>query len=101
MCDPGPVAGGMGGRRDSLPMRERVALTSPRRGRPSVDCPARHCWVAEPADGAAEKRPGLLVEWRQTSSGRWQGRVVYLARLRPGLWSLVEEWVDDVLLTPS
>jgi len=100
MCDPGPVAGGMGNRRDSLSMRERVALSAPRSDRPA-GCPARHCWVAEPADGAAEKRPGLLVEWRQTSSGRWQGRVVYLARLRPGLWSLVEEWVDDVLLTPS
>ena len=100
MCHAGPVAGGMGGRRDSLSMRERVALSAPRGNEPAA-CPARHCWVAEPVDGTAEKRPGLLVEWRQTRSGRWQGRVVYLARLRPGLWSLVEEWVDDVLLTPS
>jgi hypothetical protein len=100
MCDAGSVAGGMGGRRDSLSMRERVALTTPR-GSGGPGCPARHCWVAEPADGAAEKRAGLLVEWRQTANRRWQGRVVYLAHLRPGLWSLVEEWVDDALLTPT
>jgi hypothetical protein len=90
----------MGNRRDSLSMRERVALSSPRTNEPA-SCPARHCWVAEPADGGAEKRPGLLVEWRQTPSGQWQGRVLYLARLRPGRWSLVEEWLDDVLLTPT
>ena len=66
------------------------------------DCPARHCWVANPADGAATKRPGLLIEWRRTLSGDgWEGLVVYAAQLRSGSWSLVEEWVHDTLLTSA
>lgn len=93
------VAGGMAGRRGRLPMRERVALSA---GRTSGGvCPARHCWVADPADRSATKRPGLLVEWRRDEGGGWQGRVVYAAELRPGRWALVEEWVDEALLSPT
>ncbi|MBJ7359487.1 MAG: hypothetical protein JHD21_19170, partial [Nocardioides sp.] len=66
---------------------------------PASACPARHCWVADAADGLGEKRPGLLVEWR-AAGGRWEGRVVYPALLRPGAWALVEEWVPAELLTP-
>ena len=62
-------------------------------------CPARHCWVAEAADGLGVKRPGLLVEWRQGSGG-WEGRVVYAAAVRPDTWSLVEEWLPAASLTP-
>jgi hypothetical protein len=39
------------------------------------------------------------VEWRREDGG-WQGRVVYAAGLRTGRWALVEEWVDEALLTP-
>jgi hypothetical protein len=92
------VAGGMQGKRGSgLPMSERVRLGSSS----APACPARHCWVISAADGGA-RRPGLLLEWRQTSGGhRWQGRVVYAAQLRAGEWALVEEWVDATLLDPA
>jgi hypothetical protein len=49
------------------------------------------------------KRPGLLVEWR-AGDGHWEGRVVYLALVRPGSepgWALVEEWLPAELLTPG
>lgn len=42
--------------------------------------PARHCLVNE--------QPGLLVEWRQRSSG-WEGRVISV------------EWIDAVDGRPS
>ena len=65
---------------------ERVA--GRRAGRPAATAaprrvPARHCWVADAADGRGVKRPGLLVEWRDVD-GRWQGRVVYVGLLRSG-----------------
>jgi hypothetical protein len=57
--------------------------------------------VADAADGRGTKRPGLLVEWRRASDdGRWQGRVVYAATLRPGRWALVEEWLPADVLAP-
>ena len=60
----------------------------------------RHCWVSE----AGGRRPGLLVEWRQvptrSGAGRWEGRVVYAAQLRPPAWVVVEEWLPAALLTP-
>ena len=111
-----PVAGGMGGgvgggwgkRGSGVPLAQRVRtdhgaprLSAP--SSPSADmCPARHCWVADSVDGQGVKRPGLLVEWRPVE-GRWEGRVVYLALLRPGVeprWALVEEWLPAELLTP-
>ena len=64
------------------------------------ECPARHCWVAGAADDAGVKRPGLLVEWRGRPGGDWEGRVVYVAQLRTGAWSVVEEWLPSSLLTP-
>jgi len=77
-----------------IPMSLRVRLAEV-----EDTCPARHCWVADAADGRGVKRPGLLVEWRSGEDG-WQGRVVYAAQLRPGSWSLVEEWLPASLLTP-
>ena len=53
-----------------------------------------------PVDGP-RPRPGLLVEWRQVERGRWEGRVAYVAQLRPGRWALVEEWIPAELLTTS
>ena len=64
-------------------------------------CPARHCWVLDPADRTGVKRPGLLVEWRRVEGEGWEGRVVYLAQLRPAAWVMVEEWVPAVLLVPA
>jgi len=62
-----------------IPMAERVAL------RTSGDlCPARHCWVLDPADHSGVRRPGLLVEWRQANEDDWLGRVIYPAQLRAG-----------------
>ena len=77
-------------------MSERVQVTTG----VEADCPGRHCWVANAADHAAQKRPGLLVEWRRPAAGPgWEGRVLYLAQLRAGRWAVVEEWVDGALLT--
>jgi hypothetical protein len=91
------MAGGMTGR-GGLPMHERVRLSS---APPRDACPARHCWVSASVDGATERRAALLLEWRRAPEGElWQGRVVYLAQLRPPTWTLVEEWVDSPLLTP-
>jgi hypothetical protein len=108
LCDHEPVAGGMGGgwgkRGSGVPLAQRVRAgqVAPAHEAPGPTdiCPARHCWVAEAVDGLGVKRPGLLVEWRAVE-GRWEGRVVYAALLRPGAWVLVEEWVPAELLTPS
>jgi hypothetical protein len=88
------AAGGMGGR-GGVPMSRRVRATSPL----GDDGPARHCWVADAVDDHGVKRAGLLVEWRGAGD-RWEGRVVYVAEVRPGRWVLVEEWVAAALLTP-
>ena len=77
-----------------IPMARRVALSAQ-----LDECPARHCWVSGAADDAGVKRPGLLVEWRAGRTG-WEGRVVYVAQLRPGTWALVEEWLNAALLAP-
>jgi hypothetical protein len=97
----GGMAGGMGGRR-GIPLSRRVRVDEQTGGA----CPARHCWVAGGIDGgidalstAGVTRPGLLVEWRAGESG-WEGRVVYAAQLRAGVWVLVEEWLPATLLTP-
>ena len=49
----------------------------------------------EAARAAARVAPGR---------GRWEGRVTYVARLRPleanGGWLVVEEWLPAELLTP-
>lgn len=77
-----------------IPMSRRVAATMQ-----LDECPGRHCWVSGAVDDAGVKRPGLLVEWR-AGTGGWEGRVVYVAQLRPGTWVLVEEWLAATLLAP-
>jgi hypothetical protein len=112
LCHHSGMAGGMGGgwgkRGSGVPMAQRV-----RAGQPTPqpgpapepigpDCPARHCWVSGAVDAEGVKRPGLLLEWRQVH-GRWEGRVTYVARLRPleaHGWLVVEEWLPAELLTP-
>ncbi|WP_372735963.1 hypothetical protein [Nocardioides sp.] len=111
------MAGGMGGARggwakrgSGIPLSERVR-TDLHHASASTDaeaCPARHCWVGAAVDEAGVKRPGLLVEWRQATLG-WEGRVIYVAAIRPGRspenplaqrWVLVEEWLPAEVLTP-
>ena len=89
----------MGGGR-GLPMEQRVRLSGDQGSRATADDgPARPCWVAGAVDDEGVKRPGLLVEWREAGRG-WEGRVVYVARLRPDGWTVVEEWLPATLLTP-
>jgi hypothetical protein len=106
------MKGGMT-RGSGIPLRDRVRAGGPQpqpsapgpesRPEPGPErrdpCPARHVHVSLPVD-ATEARPGLLLEWRKVEH-RWEGRVVYLAELRPGRWSLVEEWIAAELLTPA
>jgi hypothetical protein len=87
-----------------MTMSQRVAAG--RAGEPgpaphAEECPARHCWVLDPADGAHVRRPGLLVQWRRTPLGAWEGRVLYLAALRAGDWAVVEEWVPAPLVSAA
>lgn len=93
------MAGGMG--RGGVPLHARTRPGAPSSARraptPREPCPAKHCWVRAPVD-AGDPRPGLLLEWRKDTDGRWQGRVVYAAELRPGEWAAVEEWVAAGLL---
>jgi len=95
------MAGGMN-KRGGLPLgeRRRAGAPAPAAAPPFDACPVRHCWVADAADRGGTKRPGLLVEWRRTPAGGWQGRVVYAAALRPGEWALVEEWLPADVLAP-
>jgi hypothetical protein len=102
------MARGGYGTGSGIPLRDRVRSgvgdapkpgPSPEADRSAPGPPARHCWVTVPVDGP-DPRPGLLLEWRQVERGRWEGRVVYVAELRPSRWSLVEEWVPAELLAP-
>ena len=94
------MGGGWGKQGSGIPMSERVRVGAAAQAPAAEVCPARHCWVADAADGQGVKRPGLLVEWRQAGAA-WEGRVVYAVRLRPDAWQLVEEWLPAVLLTPA
>ncbi len=85
--------------RGGLPLGERIALSRPTAAPEPDEGPARHCWVGDAVDALGVKRPGLLVEWRSGREG-WEGRVVYVARLRPQGWVVVEEWLPAALLTP-
>jgi hypothetical protein len=78
-------------------MAERVACSTA----DLVECPARHCWVVDSLDGV--KRAALLLEWRRAAGDvEWEGRVVYLAKLRGGdEWTVVQEWVPAVCLLPT
>lgn len=99
------MAGGYG-RGAGIALKDRMRVDHPQEpARPPADSsgaggqdqPGRHCWVSVPVDGS-QPRPGLLVEWRR--AGRlWEGRVVYVAQLRPGRWATVEEWVPAELLS--
>jgi hypothetical protein len=82
-----------------IPLEQRTRAGSTDESALDTGCPARHCWVAGALDAEGVKRPGLLVEWRQSARG-WEGRVLYCARLRRDAWVIVEEWLPADLLTP-
>lgn len=93
------MAGGFG--RSSFTLQERTTLAAQHAERSAgavitdvvqPHCPVRHCWVSSPPDGGAP-RPGLLIEWRRSQNGEWEGRVVYAAMLRADRWATVEEWL--------
>jgi hypothetical protein len=94
------MAGGGYGRGAGIPLKDRVrvdqASATPAIAEAS-EHPGRHCWVTVPVD-ASQPRPGLLLEWRRAGH-LWEGRVVYVAQLRPGRWATVEEWIPSELLT--
>lgn len=94
------MAGGGYGKGSGVPLHARVrgGQAPPAAPPEPAGCPARHCWVTVPVDGS-RPRPGLLLEWRKVELGRWEGRVVYAAELRPGRWATVEEWVPAELLS--
>jgi hypothetical protein len=58
----------------------------------------RHCWVHTP-EAPSEPRPGLVIEWRRSST-RWQARVVY-ALDDPDQSTIVETWVPADRLRPA
>ena len=97
------MAGGGYGRGAGIPLKDRVRVdqdaqvdSRPPAAPAGAEHPGRHCWVSVPVD-AARPRPGLLLEWRRTGH-LWEGRVVYVAQLRPGRWATVEEWIPSELL---
>jgi hypothetical protein len=95
------MARGGYGRGAGVPLRDRVRSGDTAAGPPGLPAyPGRHCWISVPVDGV-QPRPALLLEWRRAERGRWEGRVVYVAELRPGAWATVEEWVPAELLAPS
>jgi hypothetical protein len=96
------MARGGYGRGTGVPLRDRVRAGDAPRANDADGpqaYPGRHCWISVPVDGV-QPRPGLLMEWRKAERGRWEGRVVYVAELRPGAWATVEEWVPAELLAP-
>ena len=65
----------------------------------------RHCWVQGLPD-APDRRPGLLIEWRQSEQAGggagWEGRVVYVVTEQPSAAPvLVEAWLNAEHLTPA
>ena len=97
------MAGGGYGRGAGIPLKDRVRVDQGSEGSatPAIaaapEHPARHCWVSVPV-GASQPSLGLLLEWRRAGH-LWEGRVVYVAQLRPGRWATVEEWIPSELLT--
>ncbi len=98
------MAGGGYGRGAGIPLKDRVRVDrgvhqepAPTASAAGPEHPGRHCWVSVPVD-ATQPRPGLLLEWRRAGH-LCEGRVVYVAQLRPGRWATVEEWIPAELLT--
>lgn len=85
------VAGGMGKRGNSLAARSMAS------GIGRAASGRLHCWVMSP--DAAERWPGVLVEWRRHAQG-WEGRCVYVVQ-DGGQTVVVEAWVQSAQLAPA
>ena len=68
-------------------------------GAPAAGPVRRHCWV-QGLEHAPGHWPGLLVEWRRSEAGVWEGRVVYLVT-DAGAPVLVEAWLAAAHLAPG
>ncbi len=75
------MAGGGYGRGAGIPLKDRVRVDD-----------------ADPGSSRPTAGPGLLLDWRWAGH-LWEGRVVYVAQLRPSRWATVEEWIPAELLT--
>ena len=64
---------------------------------PAAEGGRRHCWVMSTARERGPW-PGLILEWRRTSVGDWQARVVYVPNPRDT--STIEQWFAAALLRP-
>jgi hypothetical protein len=58
----------------------------------------RHCWVLRTAE-ERDPWPGLILEWKQTNSGDWSARVVYVRD--PRIARSVEAWFLAGHLRPA
>jgi hypothetical protein len=62
------------------------------------DSTIRHCWVLRTAHERGPW-PGLILEWKQTNSGDWAARVVYVPDHR--VTRSVEAWFLAGHLRPA
>ncbi|MEO9326266.1 hypothetical protein ABFT23_22445 [Nocardioides sp. C4-1] len=53
---------------------------------------AEHVWVCVTGTWGDASCPGLLLEWRTTRDGRWEGLVVWVLRYSGG-WDLRQGWM--------
>lgn len=89
------MPGGMNKRGRWGPMTDRVDRTGPG-ATPAPPSGLKHCWVTD----RYGRLPGLLLGWRQTDAGAWEGRVARVILADDGRWDLVEEWLPAGLLDP-
>lgn len=76
--------------------RETPPWLSPPPDRGPVDR-IRHCWVLDEEHG---RLPGLLLEWRQSDVGGWEGRVI-APKLIDEQWIPHESWLPAEILEPG
>lgn len=93
------MARGGYGRGAGIPLHQRHN-PSQRRSGAARDLSPRHCWVDLGADGG-QRTPGLVLDWRRSAAGAWEGRTVYTRPGRVGEWALIEEWLPGELLRPA
>ena len=99
------MGGGWGKRGSGVPLAQRVRGDLPPArgpGRAGLPGPAL---LGRRARSTPRGSSGPGCCWSGgRSRGRWEGRVTYVARLRPleadGGWLVVEEWLPAELLTP-
>ena len=91
------MAGGAGRREPSL--AQLLATHTPHTPEKRAEG-ARHCWVADPPHHPG-RWPGLLLGWRRSVAGAWEGWTVYAATDPDGRLSLTEAWLPGDILHPA